>query len=43
MKFDPPVLNQNHERYKQELAAWGKITDIPKKNQGIVGGPHPTL
>ena len=35
MKFDPPVLNQNYERYKQELAAWRRITDVPKKNQGI--------
>ena len=35
MKFDPLVLNQNYERYKQELAPWRKITDVPKKNQGI--------
>ena len=35
MKFCPPVLGDNYERYKQELEAWRTVTEIPKKKQGI--------
>ncbi len=37
MKINPPDLSKckTYERYKLELKAWQKITDIPKKKQGI--------
>ena len=36
-KINPPSFNstKSYERFKQELLAWRKITELSKNNQGI--------